>query len=72
MKVKIEKNVPIPEDSKNNKYPWSKLKVGDSFLCPEGTNHQAFQSSGRQWAKRNNVKFTFRSTDKGWRVWRIR
>jgi hypothetical protein len=72
MKPKIDKNVPIPENSGRNKYPWVKLEVGDSFVCPKDISSAAFQSSGRQWAKRNKVKFVFRNTDEGCRVWRTK
>ena len=72
MKVKIEKNVPVPErySRSSAKYPWNTMEVGDSFLshvskiaCLVSARAQAERKTGR--------KFITRTTPEGVRVWRV-
>lgn len=32
--IEIEDDIPMPEDTEFNKYPWFEMKVGQSFLVP--------------------------------------
>jgi hypothetical protein len=76
--IRIEKDRPIPDiDSKGKrgKYPWSEMKIGDSFLVEV-----------RQWAfgslanynkkmkarKQKQIKIETRAEGNKCRVWRIK
>lgn len=72
-KIKIEKHIPIPKPrgrGPKEKYPFGRLKVGDSFFIEKKDYHHsgglAFAASAR-----HKVKLTVRRTDKGVRIWRI-
>jgi hypothetical protein len=64
-KIGIEKGVPVPHGHRTTKYPWPEMEIGDSFFAPtkspNPTNAQ----------KRYGYKFTCRTVDGGYRVWRI-
>ncbi len=69
---KIEKNVPIPNDAlNNNRYPFTKMEVGDSFLITDDTPSRsvlAGQASRRYAPKR----FVGRKAEGGGRrIWRV-
>lgn len=83
--MKIEKNIPIPEQrgrKPNGTYSevMSKMDVGDSFVA-EGDKSQTIQSAVRQAARRIGIKVTTRQLDETdpqfnpdkvkIRVWRI-
>jgi hypothetical protein len=85
--VEVDHNVPLPgpcRGSKLKKYPWRTMGVvsgsparGDSFLVPcaehEFKQVEASLTSCARWmARRYRMKFTFRRTDDGLRVWRLR
>lgn len=64
--MKIESNVPLP-----NKFPFSQMKVGDSFLLPDHIKRTAASVSARRFGDKNQMKFTIRKTEEGFRCWRI-
>lgn len=74
----IEKNVPIPPKSRNerdSKYPLRQMAAGDSFLIaiPDGAPKEQYaraQQSVQSYASRWKVKVTTRKVDGGVRVWR--
>jgi len=72
---KIEKHVPIPNlIPSNKKYPFDKMGVGDSFVGMDEYNekrYKRFFSAASKYGKRNNKKFTIRTTPEGVRVWRV-
>lgn len=68
MSIKIERNVPMPETRTNNKYPWDKMKVGDSFET-DIEARSMYPTAIRAGAKLGK-KFVVRTSDKGCRVWR--
>lgn len=74
----IEDNVPLPPWVKiRDKYPWTKLQPGQSFLVPcEVKNVDKLMNSltsCRGHAERKlNWQFALRRTNKGVRVWRVR
>ena len=71
----IEKNVPIPVGGKGvsgqTKYPFSEMKIGDSFAvsCVPST----VISAARNWRNTHNssCKFSVRKTPDGCRCWRV-
>ena len=67
---KIEKGVPVPPRNGGRgapeKYPFSSMEVGDSFLAPEKA-----QSSTQSAGKRLGMKFTSRKEADGVRIWRV-
>lgn len=67
-KVKIEKNVPIPDNAgRPSLYPWRTLKVGESFLV----NQPKFMV-GNANTRHAPKKFVTKKEGKGTRVWRIK
>lgn len=72
----VEKNIPIPGRTKPAKYPWAKMKVGDSFLIDAPFNRMV--NASRSWAYRHNQKFVLRMRNKdehgesGVRIWRVK
>lgn len=57
-KFKILKSMPLPEHAgPSERYPWDKMKVGDSF-CTEKEKGW-FASLGNRWAKRKGKKARF-------------
>ena len=79
---RIEKGIAIPKKSRNRKYPWEQMEVGDSFVVPREMKRAA-RSSGKKWSDRHRggeVKFTDRddTISKGseiillTRIWRIK
>jgi hypothetical protein len=66
---KIERNIPIPGRSK---YPFGKMKPGDSFLL-HNTHYRSAAVSAVDFAKRKNPPWLFsvRRTPKGYRCWRV-
>jgi hypothetical protein len=76
--IKIEKGIPVPECSKDKavRYPWKKLKVGESFLI-EDVKSVSLYTAKCHYQRRTGKKFTTRKLkwrEKGnadYRVWRI-
>ena len=81
MKIKIEKNIPIPgEHSARIKYPFEQMKKGDSFLIRVwGGKKPKFKARNLSQSAINfcrihklNWKFTYRIIGNGVRIWRIK
>lgn len=65
MNIQIDKNIPIPQMtgmlSGEQKYPWNKLEIGDSFFLPPGEGEDGnltrirnrVMSAGREYAKKH-------------------
>ena len=66
MSIKIESGIPMPA-----KFPFAEMKVGDSFLVPEGTSKNVVGVYARRHAIKTGTKFTIRKTPEGYRCWRI-
>lgn len=64
--MKIESNVPVPR-----KYPFEHMKVGDSFLIPDGMARTTVSVAAGRYAAKHKMKFTVRQTPQGFRCWRI-
>jgi len=85
MKYEVEQGQEIPEIDygANRKYPFIKMRVGDSFFVPlEDVAHSkdplsVVSSAASIWGKRKNQKYTTRTVRNddyeviGFRVWRI-
>ena len=83
--MKIEKNVPIPEMTGGrpkvgiqiSDETWDKMRVGDSIFVPLEAGRDIRKESGRLGQQRSRAqyrlgrKFTLRTLDDGWRIWRI-
>lgn len=74
MQYKIERGIPIPprnRGTRDPKYPFRDLRVGDSFYVPN-KKVQDLSRVAQYWAHKDNTKFSFRSIDDGVRCWRIK
>lgn len=75
MTFKIEKHIPLPPKAASSikKYPFEKLKVGDSFLVPmeDGKSPSVLFSSISQARKRLNINLFSAKVKGGRRVWRV-
>ena len=70
----IKHNIPLPEPTKIIRFPWSKMKVGDSFEFPYDQLNSLVSSWGYfRKTKKPSWKFTSRKQDNGTgRVWRVK
>ena len=70
--IKIQKNIAMPKNRTGRpKYPWKELKIGESFLFPEGLSNGGMHSNAQATGRRINRKFSIRKTPEGYRCWRI-
>lgn len=79
--IKVESGIPMPaHNSRQGKYPWRAMAVGDSFFVPigghHGVNSAASISHGVSYMrKRYSLHFLYRTVIedgiKGVRVWRV-
>jgi hypothetical protein len=71
---KIEDNVPFNAGKKGamEKYPFSKMNVGQSFLITDPVEaNLAASAMGYHNKKKNGKRFSTRKVDGGRRFWRI-
>lgn len=66
----IDKNIPFPNGNTapNTKYPFSQMKIGDSFLAKE----KKAVVAASVWSKNKKRRFISRKEKDGWRIWRIK
>lgn len=75
--IKIEKNVPIPDNKKKGRkamYPFHIMNVGDSFFVDDTLPRSLYQTS-RTFANRNSLDWKFKAYkegENGTRIWRIK
>jgi hypothetical protein len=73
--VRIDKDVPMPHCKYRPKYPYAKMKVGDSFTVA-GEEHGKIYGSAAWWSMKNScgkIKFTTqKQPDGSITVWRIK
>lgn len=67
MLVKIEKNVPMPTDTRS-RYPWDEMEIGDSFIYPRKDVHQYASVMSK---RRSPKKYVGRTIDGVNRIWRV-
>jgi hypothetical protein len=65
--MKIDKRVPLPY-----KFPFAKMKIGDSFAVPPDVKRAAVSVAAMRYGRKHGMKFTVRQVaDKTFRCWRI-
>lgn len=73
--IKIDKGVPVPDRPAKGmkKYPFEKLKVGDSFLVPlaDDKSPSSLFSAISQAKKRLKINLFSAKVPGGRRVWRV-
>ena len=73
----IEKDIELPTTNAKgkSKYPWSKLKIGESFFIPDADlrayGQRGLSSCAVHQNKRTGSTFTVRMVESGLRIWRI-
>lgn len=72
----IEKSIPIPVRSRDSRYPFKEMDVGDSFMVefeatPPIIVTRRVRSAVSSYQKKSLAKFTVRTFDDGLRVWRV-
>ena len=72
---KLEDGIPLadPKVSKGQleKYPWSKMQVGQSFLVPDEKKVKNISAAARHAKKRHGIDLRVRTVEGGVRVWRV-
>lgn len=69
---KIDSGIPIPgRKGRPEKWPFSKLKVGQSFLA-RGLEVEEFSGTVSAAKKRLKIGLTMRTVPGGVRVWRVK
>lgn len=70
---KIEKNIPIGNVSKQNKYPFAKMSVGDSFSFPKklSSNISSAACTFVKTPGRQGWKFKTKTASAKGRCWRV-
>ena len=67
----IEKGIERPKIVRHGKpaqHPWRTMEVGDSFFIPGGKKNS---SRAAEASKRTGYKFSGRTVEGGYRIWRI-
>jgi hypothetical protein len=67
-KLKIEKNVPLPEQNRYE-WPFEKMEVGDSFFM-EGVKRTTIHATAYKAGVKLGRKFSVKIEEGGFRVWR--
>jgi hypothetical protein len=67
---RIESGVEMPERN-NQRYPLGEMEPGDSFFLPDTEQRTRIQSAVSWHGKRNGRKYSIRTVDGGFRVWRL-
>lgn len=74
--IKIESGIPLPPDGRGLRgraaeYPWQKMKVGQSFLVPDGISIANFRRQAWDAGRKFDRKFSVRKVGKQFRCWRV-
>lgn len=68
MKMEIEKGIELPQ-----RFPFSKMEVGDSFAVPADIKKTIISTSASVYGRRNGKKFSVRKDALGQlRCWRVK
>jgi hypothetical protein len=75
-KIKIQKNVPMPEwqdhRGRPRLYPWLTMEVGDSFVLEKAMSREQASSYAAAGCRRYSPRRFRTAFHKGeWRVWRV-
>jgi len=74
---KVDKDVEMPDKNSGRPkvYPFGDMCEGDSFFVPADkgrpTIKQQIASAASVFGLRNNIKFSIRTVEGGYRVWRV-
>jgi hypothetical protein len=69
---KVEKKRhPVPAPKHGSKYPWADMKVGQSFLVPNGDYHKISVAAIVTSRRKAPMKWVARVVTNGVRVWRV-
>lgn len=66
--IKVESDRPLP-----GKFPFDQMKVGDSFVIPEGVTRSAVTMAAWRYGKKTGTKFSVKRLldGKGYACWRV-
>jgi hypothetical protein len=69
--IKIDKHIPIPQDTARRKYDFRSMQKGDSFLLDHPKHRYAIFSALKYYNDRNNtnIKITTKKEGNTVRVW---
>lgn len=68
----LENNVAHPNKSSRQKYPFSRMQVGDSFYIPPSANLEAVKANAYGYYSRKlRAKFSILQEGDGYRCWRV-
>lgn len=68
----IEHGIEKPRNYRRGVYPFRDMRPGDSFFVPsEDTSAKCIRASAYHQNRKGNGKFTARTVDGGFRVWRL-
>lgn len=70
--IKIDRNIPVP--SRNTRYPFAEMQVGDSFFVP-AKKVGTLLSASYAFRKKSDAfdrKFCARAENYGARIWRVK
>lgn len=70
LNMKIDRGYAIIS-TKKLEYPFRDMKVGDSFLCPPGVPRARAVGASKYWTKKLGYRFSIKTTNDGFRVWRV-
>lgn len=69
--IGIDKGVPMPRmGTKNRRYPWEEMKIGDSFLFPSTKSQSNAYNCAKAASLKTGWKFAVKKTPDGIRCWR--
>jgi len=70
----IERNIPIPTKRPRSELTLAlmKLEVGESILAQHKDHSKLVGAMGTAAYQREGTKFSYRTSDEGIRIWRIR
>lgn len=74
--IKIERGVPVPDNAgkrggAGSKYPFSKMKAGDSFTVPV-EDREPYKAAAYKYGTYHGQKFCCRTEGNVSRIWRIK
>ena len=71
--LKIEKGIDRPpEQSRERKYPWWKMEIGDSVFIEKGEPNCREATNAYGYGSRTAKKFSARKVPGGIRIWRVK
>lgn len=73
VEFEIDQGIPIPPKGRPQRFPWSQMKVGDSFFASGDRNTIAcVRWAAKSRAKTTGEQFVTRTRPGGVRCWRVK